>query len=57
MPEFTKTPVIFISTKPLTEGLVDNLAKDVIGIISKPFDPVAISGQIKSLWRNSQLEL
>lgn len=50
--EFKETPAIFISTNPLIEGLSDNLAEDVIGIISKPFDPIDIAGQIKSLWNN-----
>jgi two-component system OmpR family response regulator len=45
------TPVIFMTAKARPEELRGFLDLGAIGVVSKPFDPMALSEQIRSLWK------
>ena len=55
MPSFKTTPVIFITAKIFPNEIADLMECDsaVIGLITKPFDPVTISDSIQSMWDDS----
>lgn len=48
----SNTPVILMSAKVRETEMVEYKNLDIIGIISKPFDPTLIFSQISSLWAN-----
>jgi two-component system OmpR family response regulator len=43
-------PVIFMTAKARPEELKALLELGAIGVISKPFDPMTLSGEVRSLW-------
>lgn len=49
-PELEKVPAVFITAKTELQELVEFKSLNVLGIIRKPFDPIAISETISSLW-------
>ena len=52
---FKTTPAIFITAKIFPNEITDLMECDsaVIGLITKPFDPVTISDSIQSMWDDS----
>jgi two-component system, OmpR family, response regulator len=45
------TPVIFMTAKARPDEIKSFLALGAIGVISKPFDPMNLSEQIRTLWK------
>lgn len=53
IPEFVDTPVIFMTAK-VQGGEIDEFKRlGAIDVIAKPFDPVALSDQIREIWNNA----
>ncbi|MBC8024502.1 MAG: diguanylate cyclase [Steroidobacteraceae bacterium] len=48
-PELRHIPVIFLTAKSDPEEIA-RLRQASIGVIAKPFDPMALGGQVKALW-------
>jgi PleD family two-component response regulator len=52
-PDLRNIPVIFMTAKSSSDEVKRLLELSAIGVIAKPFDPMALGGQVKALW-NSQ---
>lgn len=55
--ETTKIPVIFLTAKVQTSDMQDYDDKDVVGVLSKPFDPMTIDDEIKDLLSKVNISL
>jgi CheY-like chemotaxis protein len=53
MPQFSATPVIFLTAKAGRQDIVDLMAEGALEVITKPFDPMTISEQIVAIWKKS----
>lgn len=49
-PKFSRTPVIFMTAKIQPGELEEYKKLGVLDVISKPFDPMALSDKIKQAW-------
>ncbi len=49
-PEFRNTPVVFMTAKVMTNELARFRQLGALGVITKPFDPVTLSDQIRQIW-------
>jgi len=49
-PNLAHTPVIFMTAKVSPEETARFRELSAIGVIAKPFDPMALAGQVKALW-------
>ena len=50
--ELKHIPVIFMTAKTSSSEVVRFRALSAIGVIAKPFDPMALGGQVKALWKS-----
>lgn len=50
LPEFQKTPAIFITAKSNAKDLIDFKDKGAIDVITKPFDPLELPVLISRIW-------
>ena len=50
MPEFADTPVIFMTAKAQAQEVVRFKELGAIDVITKPFDPITLSDQIRKIW-------
>jgi two-component system, OmpR family, response regulator len=50
--ELRHIPVIFMTAKTNTSEVARFRALSAIGVIAKPFDPMALGGQVKALWKS-----
>jgi CheY-like chemotaxis protein len=53
MPEFADTPVIFMTAKAQAQEVVRFKELGAIDVITKPFDPITLSDQIRKIWDNA----
>ena len=49
-PDLRHIPVIFMTAKPDPAETARFIELSAIGVIAKPFDPMALGGQVKALW-------
>jgi CheY-like chemotaxis protein len=49
-PELQHIPVIFMTAKANPQEVARFRGLSAIGVIAKPFDPLALGGQVKALW-------
>ena len=52
-PEFADTPVIFMTAKAQAQEVVRFKELGAIDVITKPFDPITLSDQIRKIWDNA----
>ncbi len=52
-PSLVNTPVIFMTAKVQPGEVAEYKERGAIGVIAKPFDPMALSGQIREMWSQS----
>jgi len=45
--------VIFMTAKVMDSEVQRYLDLGAIGVIPKPFDPMGLAGQVKSIWQDS----
>lgn len=50
MPQFASTPAIFMTAKANREDLDELLRMGALDVITKPFDPMTVSGYIVEIW-------
>ena len=50
--ELRHIPVIFMTAKTNSAEVARFLAQSAIGVIAKPFDPMALGHQVKALWKS-----
>lgn len=51
---FRTTPVIFMTAKVQAHEVAYYKTLGALGVISKPFDPMSLAGEIRSLWEAQQ---
>lgn len=51
-PASAAIPVVFMTAKVQPAEVAHYLSLGALGVISKPFDPMLLSDQIKNLWEN-----
>lgn len=49
-PDFFKTPVVFMTAKVMPSDIEGYRALGAADVISKPFDPMTLSDQIRAIW-------
>lgn len=50
LPKFASTPVIFMTAKVQPGEVAGYKAIGAADVIPKPFDPMALSGQVETIW-------
>lgn len=50
--EHSQIPVIIMSAKVQEAEIKEYQQEDILGVISKPFDPTQLVAQIQNLWNN-----
>ncbi|MBT5374777.1 MAG: response regulator [Rhodospirillaceae bacterium] len=50
IPEFSATPVVFMTAKVQPQEVQALLALGALDVIAKPFDPMTLSDQVKGIW-------
>lgn len=53
LPEFTRTPVIFMTAKAGANEIKMFLEAGAIKVITKPFDPMTLADEITMAWKTS----
>ena len=53
LPGTAETPVIFMTAKTQTHEVAALIELGAIGVIPKPFDPIALADQINALWETT----
>ena len=51
-PDLAHIPVIFMTAKVSSEEAERFRELSAIGVIAKPFDPMTLAGQVRSLWES-----
>lgn len=51
LPAMREVPVIFMTAKVQASEVEQYKALGALGVISKPFDPMTLAGQVQALWR------
>ena len=51
LPATRDVPVIFMTAKVQASEVEQYKALGALGVISKPFDPMALAGQVQALWQ------
>ena len=50
LPALAGTPVVFMTAKVQAHEVAHYQALGALGVITKPFDPMALAGQVQALW-------
>ncbi len=50
MPECASIPIAFMTAKVQKSEIAEFVGLGAIGVISKPFDPMTLSDEVRSLW-------
>ena len=50
IPEVKSVPVIFLTARSQPKEIEKFKKMDIVGIISKPFDPMTIAEKVKNIW-------
>jgi CheY-like chemotaxis protein len=51
LPELSNTPAVFMTAKVQPQEVAQFKACGALDVIAKPFDPMALSEQIKAVWQ------
>jgi CheY-like chemotaxis protein len=57
LPGFADIPAIFVTAKAEENFSKNMLDKGALAVITKPFDPMELCGQIESAWTNHQNQM
>jgi two-component system, OmpR family, response regulator len=55
-PHLVNIPVVFLTARANPSEVREYLNLGATGVLTKPFDPMAISEQILKIWKNYQIE-
>jgi two-component system, OmpR family, response regulator len=53
LPETADTPVIFMTAKVQAAEIAEYLALGALDVVSKPFDPMSVSEDIRRIWNRA----
>jgi CheY-like chemotaxis protein len=56
MPQFVSTPVIFMTAKVQSHEVARYKSMGGLDVISKPFDPMTLSGSIVEIWTRHHMD-
>jgi two-component system OmpR family response regulator len=56
-PQTAFIPVIFMTAKAMPKEIALLLEMGALGVIAKPFDPMRLTAQVRSLWQQRPMEL
>ncbi|MDX1634856.1 MAG: response regulator [Marinobacter sp.] len=56
IPQFQATPVLFMTAKVQPDEIEEYKALGAADVIAKPFDPMTLSDQIRSVWLRCEAE-
>ena len=51
--DFSETPVVFMTAKVMPADIESYKALGAVDVISKPFDPMTLSEQIREIWNTA----
>jgi len=54
IPELSNTPIIFMTAKVQPQEVRQYKELGAIDVIAKPFDPMALSDNVRAIWENHQ---
>lgn len=54
MPDMSDVPIIFLTAKAQTHEIEDYKALGAAAVIAKPFDPITLPDQVRSIWEHTQ---
>lgn len=52
-PELAATPVVFMTAKVQPQEVQGYLNLGALGVIAKPFDPITLAQQLRTIWETS----
>lgn len=52
LPEGRTVPVVFITAKAQRQEVEHFLSLGAVGVIAKPFDPMTLADQVRSIWES-----
>lgn len=50
IPEINQTPIVFLTAKVQPQEIAEYKALGALGVIQKPFDPMALATQVRNIW-------
>jgi CheY-like chemotaxis protein len=53
-PALERIPVIFMTAKSGSSDVARFIGMSAIGVIAKPFDPMALGQQVRDLWERNE---
>ena len=56
LPEFTEKPAIFMTAKVQPDEIDEYINLGALDVIPKPFDPMTLASQIKTIWQKNHSE-
>lgn len=54
LPPTMETPVVFMTAKVQASEIAYYESLGAIGVLAKPFDPMALAAQVRGLWENGE---
>ncbi len=54
MPEVNDVPIVFLTAKAQTHEVEGYKALGAAAVIPKPFDPITLSDQVRSIWERAE---
>jgi two-component system, OmpR family, response regulator len=52
-PELANTPAVFMTAKVQPQEVQEYLAMGAVAVIAKPFDPMTLADELRSIWKKS----
>lgn len=56
IPELSDTPIVFVTAKAQKHEVEHYRSLGAADVIPKPFDPVALPGEIREIWKRTQAD-
>ena len=50
--DFVETPIVFITAKAQVEEIQKLKSMGAVAVITKPFNPMTLGEEIRTIWRN-----
>jgi two-component system, OmpR family, response regulator len=50
LPQLQQTPTVFMTAKVQPQEVQEYLAMGALGVIAKPFDPMSLADELRSIW-------
>lgn len=54
-PQLQKTPTVFMTAKVQPQEVQEYLTMGALGVIAKPFDPMTLADELRSIWMRRQM--